>query len=73
MNAESGESVSLELIEAARAHWSFVGGPWKQDAQGLINPPDEAVDEHLAFYTGQAFDDFEAESRCGRSLGDPHD
>ena len=61
MNGKPTRSLSLELTESARGDWSFVGEPWGQGADGLINTAGDAVDENLAFYTAQAFGDFEAE------------
>ena len=61
MNTKSDQSLALELTQATRGHWSFVGEPWTQDADGLINTAGDAVDENLAFYTAQAFGDFDAE------------
>ena len=61
MNATSGQSVTLDLSEAVRGQWSFVGDGWVQDEAGVITAPGDAVDEHVAFYTKQAFGDFEAE------------
>ena len=59
MNAASTET--LDLTEANRANWAFIGEPWQQDADGIIAAGGGAVDENLAFYTARAFGDFEAE------------
>jgi len=41
--------------------WDFIGGPWRQNADGVINPPKALADEYLAFYAPAAYGDFEAE------------
>jgi len=41
--------------------WSFFGGEWIEDGEGLISPPKTGVDENLAVYMPEAFADFEAE------------
>jgi hypothetical protein len=57
----------LDLTMAAETgkDWAFIGGDWKEDKDGTLNPPDAApdkvVDENLAFYTAKAYVDFEAE------------
>lgn len=40
--------------------WSFVAGPWSEDAAGVITSPQQA-DLHLAFSTGKAYVDLDAE------------
>lgn len=56
--------------------WNFLGGQWSEDEDGVIRPPTNALrrganayegqrttnaDNLLAFYTGTAYSDFEAE------------
>ena len=41
--------------------WQFVGGPWTQDAEGVIEPGPQRADDHLAFYTAGAYTDLDAE------------
>ena len=41
--------------------WQFVEGAWAEDEQGIITAPGNLGDENLAFYTGRAYADFEAE------------
>ena len=61
MNAASDQSVKLELTDAKQKDWSFVGDAWEQDADGVITSGGKLADENIAFYTAQAFGDFEAE------------
>ena len=56
---EEAQSWSLTLDDGDG--WSFVGGPWTQTPDGVMTPPTDPADEHLAFYTSTAFQDFEAE------------
>ena len=55
--AQEGNPVAL-LIDA---NWEFVGGPWTQSADGIIQAPGNSAEQNLAFRTDQAYDDFEAE------------
>ncbi len=52
---------SLEITDATSGKWTFVGSAWQQDAEGIITAPAEASDQDLAFYTAEAYQDFEAE------------
>ena len=42
-------------------HWSFVGGPWQENDEGIVTPPEAREDEYLAFDVGKAYADVEAE------------
>jgi len=53
------ESTPVSLGEGT--DWAFINGAWREDSEGIITPPDEAVDENLAFYTTYAYSDFEVE------------
>ena len=41
--------------------WTFVGGEWETDADGLLAAPGDEVDENLALLTTRNYGDFEAE------------
>ena len=41
-------------------NWAFLGGAWRQEKDGTILPPGNAIDENLAFNTQAAYADFEA-------------
>ncbi|MSO21660.1 MAG: DUF1080 domain-containing protein [Acidobacteria bacterium] len=41
--------------------WSFVGGDWQRDAQGVLTAPGSMAEQNLAFHTGSAYGDLEAE------------
>ena len=43
------------------ADWEFVEGAWAEDGDGVITAPDDLSDRNLAFHTGRAYADFEAE------------
>lgn len=43
------------------ANWTFIGGEWTQDAEGVIDPSTQRADDHLAFHTGKVYKDLEAE------------
>ena len=45
----------------AKEDWTFHGGPWEQDGQGLMTRPKVVVDENLAIYNKQSFGDFEVQ------------
>ena len=51
---------ALGMSGAEARQWRFVGGRWLQDDEGVISPPANLVDQNLAFYTAQAYQDFEA-------------
>ncbi len=42
-------------------HWSFVGGAWQQQEQGIVTHGTEPADDHLAFYIGRMYSDAEVE------------
>jgi hypothetical protein len=44
-----------------KSAWTFVAGEWNQGADGTITAPGGLEDENLAFHTGKAYRDFEAE------------
>lgn len=52
---------NLEISKATAGQWAFVGGDWQQDTSGIITASQEASDENLAFFTQQAYCDFEVE------------
>ena len=56
---EPGDLVALG--EEGSSKWVAVGGEWEQTTQGVITPPENLVDENLAFYTPKVWQDFEAE------------
>ena len=56
MDSDTG-SVELKIDD----QWRFIGGPWRQDDDGVITPPRSPADEYLAFYDQAAYGDFEAE------------
>lgn len=57
--ASSQEFSSLRFEDGVR--WAFVQGAWQEDSQGIVTPPAQAADEHLAFHTARAYGDFEAD------------
>ena len=42
--------------------WHFVGGEWKQDAEGIITSPGTLEEHHLAFHRETAYANLEADS-----------
>ena len=40
--------------------WVFVNAEWQENAEGILTPADQPVEENLAFYTARAYSDFEA-------------
>ncbi len=61
MSSPSSKTLTLDLTESSHKNWSFLGGPWTQDAAGVINATRDVTDEDIALYTADAFADFEAE------------
>jgi len=57
---EQGRWQRLHIGDAH--NWSFIGGDWSDGEDGLIVPPPANVFERvMAFHTGRAYGDFEAE------------
>ena len=56
-----GPWLNLQIGGEARHDWSFVEGAWLESEKGIITAPENHVDENLAFFTRQAYTDFEAE------------
>ncbi|MSO21832.1 MAG: DUF1080 domain-containing protein [Acidobacteria bacterium] len=54
-----GKFSSLRLGDGRE--WAFIHGTWQEDAVGILTPPAQPADEHLAFHTARTFADFEAE------------
>ena len=55
-----GSWLSLRMKDRSQ-DWSFLGGDWQENGEGLIAPPKADADENLAVYTPTAFADFEVE------------
>ncbi len=53
--------MQLSMSGESKADWSFVEGPWSEDGNGIITAPPTLDDRNVAFYTANAFADFEAE------------
>ena len=56
-----GPWLNLQIGGEAGNDWSFVEGAWLESEEGIITAPENHVDENLAFFTKQAYTDFEAE------------
>ena len=56
---DADDWTSLSLDDGR--NWSFVGGDWRQNEQGVITPPGVRTDDNLAFRTDTSYTDFEAE------------
>ena len=52
--------LALAMDGKRQQRWQFVGGRWWQDDEAVISPPANLADHNLAFYTPQAYRDFEA-------------
>ncbi|MBI4582542.1 MAG: exo-alpha-sialidase [Planctomycetes bacterium] len=52
---------SLPLKIGDGGGWSFLGGPWTEDVEGVIRPPDRRNLHSRAFYRAQGFKDLTAE------------
>ena len=61
----------LGLNDEARTDVSFVGGAWHESDEGVIGPPENLADENLAFFTREAYRDFQAEFEFRWDLCDP--
>jgi len=55
--------------------WAFVGGAWTQNEQGVLTPPAERAEDHLAMHTARAYSDVDVEfefrwsiNHCGAGL-----
>ncbi len=48
-------------LEMNSTQWAFVHGQWQQDANGIITAPGDDTEEKLAFFTENAYQDFDAE------------
>ncbi|MCX5757164.1 MAG: exo-alpha-sialidase [Candidatus Hydrogenedentes bacterium] len=69
VNAVGGQTVghppsgtpetTLHIGDAAA--WHFPAGPWTEDGEGVIRPPDRRNLHSRAFFTAQAFGDFMAD------------
>ncbi len=57
--AEAQDRHSLTMDDSP--NWTFVGGAWTQDAEGVIEPTGDRAEDHLAFQTARAYGDVEAE------------
>jgi photosystem II stability/assembly factor-like uncharacterized protein len=55
----SGEWTALSVKDPQG--WSFLGGAWLESEEGIIAPPAERADDHLAFNVSRAYSDLEAE------------
>src|SRR5688572_30623863 len=55
------ELINLKIAERGKNDWSFVGGDWLEDQQGVLTAPPELGGRDLAIYTAQAYLGFEAE------------
>ena len=53
------DSVPLKLGDGQA--WHFLGGPWTEDSEGIIRPPDRRNLHSRAFNTAQGFKDLTAE------------
>ncbi|MBM3804001.1 MAG: DUF1080 domain-containing protein [Acidimicrobiia bacterium] len=51
----------LSMFGDAIGQWRFVGGDWKQNAEGVINSPGKFEQHHLAFLPETAYANVEAE------------
>lgn len=51
----------LSMFGDAIGQWRFVGGDWKQNAEGVINSPGKFEQHHLAFLPETAYGNVEAE------------
>lgn len=61
VRAEDADApTAVTMRGAAGENWRFVGGAWQQNTAGVITPSVNQVDNDLAFYTPQAYQDFEA-------------
>ena len=54
-------AIALTMDDDALANWHHIGHPWRNSEQGEMRPAVCKADHHMAFYTAQAFGDFEAE------------
>jgi len=52
---------NTRLTIADGTDWSFLGGQWTQDEQGVIRPPDGYTVHSRAFYTSDSYTDLTAE------------
>ena len=55
------QAADLTELHINDQQWSFVEGPWSENAEGVITAPGNLGDENLAIYTQRAYGDFEAE------------
>jgi hypothetical protein len=56
-SARIGRTVMGAISIGNNDHWSFVGGTWDEDESGIMSPPAQRADDHLAFKIDQAYTD----------------
>ena len=53
------DALPLKMDAETLSDWNFIGHPWRVDEQGVMRPAFCKADHHMAFYTAQAFGDFD--------------
>jgi len=61
LKQDSGTWLNLQIGGEALHDWTFIEGAWRESKNGVITAPENHVDENLAFFTKQAYTDFEVE------------
>ncbi len=60
-NPQPSKGTSMDLAVGDGSDWSFVGGRWTENPEGVISPPDAPNLHSRAFYVAKAFGDVSVE------------